>query len=71
MPKTREQLLTEAQDARHAILTGKAVSKFVDQNGEQVEYSKINLGALDGYIRSLQAPDVLRTSWPRPIGFYF
>lgn len=66
--------LTDATSKRHDIVTGTAVKRFVDQNGEQVEYSAANLTALDAYIRSLEEllnPCVAAYNRPRPIGFTF
>ena len=50
-----QTLLTEAQKAYHDLLTGKAVSKWIDQNNESVEYSKVNMGMLAAYITELKA----------------
>jgi hypothetical protein len=36
-------------------MTGTAVRKFVDQNGESVEYSRANIAQLSSYITSLTA----------------
>lgn len=47
--------LTEAQNALHEIMTGKAVRRWVDQNGEQMEYSRANIGQLQSYITALKA----------------
>ena len=66
--------LLDAQTARHALLTGTAVEQFVDQNGEQVKYSKMNVGKLEEYIAELEGilnPSLLRQRMKRPLGFYF
>ena len=55
MALTTQQRLDEARQAYHEIVTGTAVSRFVDQNGESVSYSKANLGALAAYIAQLEA----------------
>jgi hypothetical protein len=70
---TTAQKLAEARQAYHEIITGQAVSRFVDQNGESVSYSKTNLGALAAYIAALEAglasPGV--TPYRGPIRFTF
>lgn len=69
-----ETRLTEARTKRHEIATGRAIKRFVDQNGETVEYSAANLGDLDTYIRSLEEllnPCLARYNRPRPLGFLF
>lgn len=52
---TLPDLLTEAQKAYHQLMTGKAVRKWVDQNGEQMEYSRANIAQLSSYIAQLKA----------------
>lgn len=69
-----ETRLTDARTKRHEIATGKAVKRFVDQNGETVEYSAVNLSDLDSYIGSLEAllnPALAAYNRPRPLGFLF
>ena len=69
--KARIVKLTAAYDA---IMSGTAVKRFVDQNGEQVEYTTANAANLLALIRSLQAmvdPCFARNYKPRPIGFVF
>lgn len=51
---TTAQKLAEARQAYHEIMTGQAVSRFVDQNGESVSYSKVNIGGLAAYIAALE-----------------
>lgn len=51
---TTAQKLVEAETAYHEIMTGQAVSRFVDQNGESVSYSKVNIGGLEAYIARLK-----------------
>lgn len=46
--------LDEAEAALHALLTGKAVTRFRDQNGETVEYTSANRAQLSTYIESLR-----------------
>lgn len=53
MATTRE-LLEQARDSYHALLTGKSPRVIVDQNGERVEFTAANKGALAQYIQSLE-----------------
>jgi hypothetical protein len=66
--------LDDARKKRHDIITGTAVRRFIDQNGETVEYSQANLGALDRYIDELVGllnPAIAAYNRKRPIGFTF
>jgi len=66
--------LTQAEQSYHDLVTGKSVEQFVDQNGEQVRYTKTTLDGLQVYIRSLREalnPTLARYTRPRPIGFTF
>lgn len=49
------QLLTQAEAAYHALMTGKQARVVVDQNGERVEYNTSNRDALRAYIADLRA----------------
>jgi hypothetical protein len=56
------------------IMSGKAVKRFVDQNGETVEYTAANASNLRAYIDKLKADlDCVfaRRYRPRPMGFVF
>ena len=56
------------------IISGRAVKRFVDQNGEQVEYTTANSAQLLAFINSLKAMidcGFQRRYRPRPIGFIF
>ena len=48
------QMLLDAQEAYHALLTGSAVAEFRDQNGETVKYSRANKNDLFAYIEWLK-----------------
>lgn len=50
-------LLIQARQSYHELATGTATVKFVDQNGESVQYNadKVSLDALKLYIRELEA----------------
>lgn len=52
---TLQERLTNAEAAYDALVTGKAVRRFVDQNGEQVEYTPANAPRLLAYIESLKS----------------
>ena len=53
MPVT-QQMLTDAQDAYHALMTGAAIAEVRDQNGEVLKYSKTNKTDLLAYIEWLK-----------------
>lgn len=68
------QRLVKAEKAYDDLMTGKAVKKFVDQNGESVEYTMAKANDLADYIESLkQLLDCgrARARQPRPLGFLF
>ena len=47
--------LTDAQNAYHALVTGKAVVEFRDQSGEVVRYNQTDKPTLRNYISDLSA----------------
>ena len=56
------------------LLSGRAVKRFVDQNGEQVEYTTANTDRLLAYIQSLKADlncAFAKRYKARPMGFIF
>lgn len=66
--------ITKLEADYDAIISGRAIKKFVDQNGEQVEYTTANAAKLRTFIDSLKAMidcDFSRRYKPRPIGFVF
>lgn len=69
------QMLTEAQNAYHALLTGRSARVVVDQNGERVEFTAARKADLAAYIQQLQValglagPAVGQI--PGPVGFVF
>lgn len=68
---TNDQLLQQARDAKHKLVTGTLTRVFMDQNGERVEYTSTNIAMLDKYISQLEGlvtPNLCRR---RPIGFIF
>lgn len=68
------QRIRQLEDAYDAIMAGTAVRRFVDQNGEQVEYNTANAAKLLQYINELKAQldcGFARQYKPRPMGFVF
>lgn len=65
--------IDKALVAYDALITGTAVSKFVDQNGESVEYTKTDLTKLESYINGLNAQLACGSNFRSrgPIGFVF
>lgn len=66
--------ITKLEAAYDDIMTGKAVKRFVDQNGESVEYTAANAGKLLAFINELKALldcSFARRYRPRPMGFLF
>lgn len=63
--------LTEAEDALHALLTGRSARVFVDQNGERIEYTSINRAGLVTYIGFLKAELGVLTDGPGPLKMVF
>lgn len=53
MPVT-QQMLTEAENALHALLTGAAIVELRDQNGETLKYQRANKRDLMVYITWLE-----------------
>lgn len=51
---TLSEKLTAAEAAYHDLLTGASPRVVVDQNGERVEYTPANRGALAAYISDLK-----------------
>lgn len=51
---TIDARLAAARKAYEELQTGQAISRFVDQNGESVSYSKVNLNSLGSYIARLE-----------------
>lgn len=46
--------LSEAEEAYHRLQIGLQASVFVDQNGERVEYAKVDQARLAAYIAELR-----------------
>lgn len=66
-----QKLLDEAEAAYHALLTGTAVSRFRDQNGETVEYAQANRAQLATYIEWLKGQLGLLTAGSGPMRAWF
>jgi len=67
---TPQELLTQAQNAYHQLMTGKLAKVVVDQNGERVEFNATNSGKLLSYIQSLQ-DQIAGTRSNRPMRPFF
>lgn len=65
--------LTEAREAYHELVTGRAPRVVVDQNGERVEFTAANRQMLYLYIQRLEAElGLTPVQQPRgPAGFVF
>lgn len=67
--------LKDARKAYHDIMIGGAISRFVDQNGEQVQYTRANSTMLSTYILALEAEEAGCTGGARayrgPLRFTF
>ena len=58
MAYTQQQLvemITDAREQYHALLTGKAARVVVDSNGERLEFVAANRPALYAYIQNLES----------------
>lgn len=51
---TIDARLATARKAYDELMTGQMVARFVDQNGESVSYSRVNIDSLLSYIRQLE-----------------
>lgn len=51
---TAQEKLDDAKAQYHLLLTGQQAKVYVDQNGERVEYTQANRGALLTYIQRLE-----------------
>lgn len=51
---TLQQRLAEAETAYHRLMTGTSVQEVVDQNGERVRYTPVNVTRLAVYIAELK-----------------
>ena len=66
--------IVKLEAAYDDILSGKAIKRFVDQNGEQVEYTAANAAKLLAFINELKSMidcNFARSYKPRPVGFVF
>lgn len=72
---TLKARLLEAEKAEHEILTGQGVRRWIDQNGESVEYSMVNIKGLQAYIARLKSEIAVAegaaSSYRGPIKFRF
>ena len=51
---TLQQKLDDAKAQYHLLVTGQQARVYVDQNGERVEFTAANRGALLAYIQRLE-----------------
>lgn len=70
------QRLSRAKEALENIMLGRQARVIVDQNGERVEFSAINLPRLNAYIASLESQlasclDSRSTSPNAPVRYFF
>lgn len=65
--------IASAKAAYHDLMTGRSPRVVVDQHGERVEYSPVNVAKLQLYIRQLEAECTATTTSRSqvPIGFIF
>jgi hypothetical protein len=67
--------LDAARKAYDELMTGGAITRFVDQNGESIQYSRANSNGLLAYITRLENElavcQGLRSAYRGPIRFTF
>lgn len=51
---TPQEKLADAKKQYHLLVTGQQARVYVDQNGERVEFTSANRGALLAYIERLE-----------------
>jgi hypothetical protein len=51
---TAAEKLADAKTQYHLLVTGQQAKVYVDQNGERVEFTTANRGALLAYIQKLE-----------------
>ncbi len=66
-----QDLLDQAERAYHALMTGRSVAKFRDQNGEEVTYTVANRTQLAAYIQELKRELGLLTAGTGPMRVWF
>lgn len=59
---------TEAENARHALLTGSLVEELSSPSGEHVRYTKADLPRLEAYLADLKAQIASATPGKTPRG---
>jgi hypothetical protein len=71
---TYQARLDAARLAYDELMVGGAVKRTVDQNGEQVEFTRGTAGQLAAYITALEnalSPVLASYRQPKPMGFTF
>lgn len=66
---TLAEKLAEAEAAYHRLMTGQSARVVVDQNGERVEFTAINVNRLAEYIASLKKQIDGKQSGPARVWF--
>jgi len=66
---TLAEKLAEAESAYHRLMTGQSARVVVDQNGERVEFTAINVNRLAEYIQRLKNEIAGKTAAPARIWF--
>jgi hypothetical protein len=69
IPLTLEQKLEAAETAYHKLMTGESARVVVDQNGERVEFTAINVARLAEYIERLKSQISGKPKGPARIWF--
>lgn len=71
---TLQQMLDDAKDKLHRLLTGTLVVSITDQNGEKLTFNSANAAQLRTYIQDLEAQLGVVTPYhlrARPMRFIF
>lgn len=68
-PEEIRQMLRDARNALHSLMTGKQAVEIRDQNGEMIKYTRSSKADLEDYIRYLEGLLGCRTVL-RPIEFF-
>ena len=71
MLPTVAQLLAEAKEAYHQLMTGRSVVQVRDQNGETIQYTPISASRLQDYITQLEDQLNPRSRVNRPMRPWF
>lgn len=64
---TLQERLIEAEQAYHALQTGRSVARVRDANGDEVQYTQANASRLRRYIDDLRAEIASKPRVSRPL----